>query len=227
MSTPQQPDLARSGRSAAEPKSAKAHADLPPGETGPAGPVPEDNLPGHHPEVEQDKPIGPPPRPTRAASKAAERKGAAEQAVEEPGPVQRAVRDTVGSASFAFAFEPRLVPLALAFGVTPTTAAVELTADELRVRFGLWRLITPVDNIVDVEVTGPYRWLAVAGPPRLSLVDSGITFATTTAGGVCISFAEAVPAALPVPLLRHRAATVTVRDPDALATVLRQRIAER
>ncbi len=28
---------------------------------GPQGPVPEDNQPGHHPEVEQDKPTGPPP----------------------------------------------------------------------------------------------------------------------------------------------------------------------
>ena len=37
MSTPQQPDLARSGRGATDPRSAKAHTDAPPAETGPEG----------------------------------------------------------------------------------------------------------------------------------------------------------------------------------------------
>jgi hypothetical protein len=31
-----------------------------PVDKGPSGPVPEANRPGHHPEVEQDKPTGPP-----------------------------------------------------------------------------------------------------------------------------------------------------------------------
>src|SRR6476661_7401318 len=39
MTTPQQPELRTSGRSAADPRE-----------------VPEDNRPGHHPEFEQDKP---------------------------------------------------------------------------------------------------------------------------------------------------------------------------
>lgn len=62
MSKPQQPELHRSGLGATDPASAKAAAEV--GGAGRAagasGPVPEDNLPGHHPEHEQDKPQGPP-----------------------------------------------------------------------------------------------------------------------------------------------------------------------
>jgi hemerythrin-like domain-containing protein len=57
VTTPQQPELRRSGRSAADPKGRKALEDttLPP-DGGPIGGVPADNRPGHHPDVEQDKP---------------------------------------------------------------------------------------------------------------------------------------------------------------------------
>jgi len=61
MTTPQQPELARSRRSEADPASAKARTGGPTTEKGRLGPVPEDNLPGHHPQHEQDKPEGPPP----------------------------------------------------------------------------------------------------------------------------------------------------------------------
>jgi hypothetical protein len=60
MSTPQQPELHRSGKGASDPASAKGHVDEPPGDGGDAGPVPPPNRPGHHPEHEQDKPEGPP-----------------------------------------------------------------------------------------------------------------------------------------------------------------------
>jgi pimeloyl-ACP methyl ester carboxylesterase len=61
MSTPQQPELHRSGRSAADPRSAKAKAKAQ-GATTTAGdrpghPRPEDNVPGHHPTEEQDRPV--------------------------------------------------------------------------------------------------------------------------------------------------------------------------
>ena len=59
-STPQQPELHRSGKGAPDPKSAKGHVDSPAAEEGNAGPVPPDNQPGHRPEHEQDKPEGPP-----------------------------------------------------------------------------------------------------------------------------------------------------------------------
>ena len=61
MSTPQQPELRRSGRGQSDPAAAKsdveanAVAKAPSGEP-PMGAVPEDNQPGHHPETDQDKP---------------------------------------------------------------------------------------------------------------------------------------------------------------------------
>ena len=51
------------------------------------GPVPEANQPGHHPEVEQDKPTGPPPGPARVRG---------------------------GATRFDFSFEPILWPFAVA-----------------------------------------------------------------------------------------------------------------
>jgi hypothetical protein len=307
MSTPQQPELARSGRGASDPKSAKSHADAPLEATGPEGPIPADNAPGHHPAVEQDKPAGPPPRPRTAASKEAVRAGARAADAEErserssrpplakrttskrskaapartrPVPVTggpaaelsgqaapgngsaRSIASTVAVAGgpaadlsaeladtsptgrdavvsqlrprrerrptqtlrFPFAFERRVLPLSMLAGVVPLTSGVELDADTLRIRFGLWKLTTPLDNVAGVSVTGPYQLLRVAGPPHLSLSDSGITFATNTRRGVCVSFHEPVPAALPVPLLRHGAATVTVVEPDAFADALRRRM---
>jgi hypothetical protein len=58
MSKPQQPELHRSGRGATDPASAKANPEVGTevGSEGAVGPVPEENLPGHHPEKEQDKP---------------------------------------------------------------------------------------------------------------------------------------------------------------------------
>lgn len=56
MSTPQQPEIQRSGRGASDPKSAKGHVEGPLEDEGSAGPVPPENQPGHHPEHEQDKP---------------------------------------------------------------------------------------------------------------------------------------------------------------------------
>ena len=61
MPNPQQPELRRSGHNAvvaAEETRTKLPAVGPPGVGGDTGPVPEDNLPGHHPGEDQDKPDG-------------------------------------------------------------------------------------------------------------------------------------------------------------------------
>src|SRR5437879_3536253 len=66
MSTPQQPELARSERSAVSAKSVKARAGVDrPTEEGSTGPMPADSTPGHHPDVEQDKPQRRPRTPAR------------------------------------------------------------------------------------------------------------------------------------------------------------------
>jgi hypothetical protein len=122
--------------------------------------------------------------------------------------------------TFPFSFETRLAPLAAAFGVTPRTAQVVLDEHRLVIRFGLWRLETLRANVAGTEVTGPYRFLKVAGPAHLSLADRGVTFATSTERGLCIRFLEPVSALLPTGRLAHPAATVTVTDVEALAEAL-------
>lgn len=121
---------------------------------------------------------------------------------------------------FGFAFEGRYRLPALVFGVTPATARVLVTDDELLVRFGPWRLRTPLANVSGWEVSGDYAWHRTAGPAHLSLADRGVTFATTSRRGLCVSFAEPVPAIEPTGLLRHPGATMTVADPEALALAI-------
>jgi hypothetical protein len=120
---------------------------------------------------------------------------------------------------FPFRFERRLVPFSLAFGVTPRTAWVEVDDEDLRVRFGPWRLVTPRRNIVDGQLTGPYSFAKVAGPAHLSFADRGVTFATTTERGVCFTLREPVPGIAPFGRLPHPGVTVTVADPERLLEV--------
>ncbi len=120
---------------------------------------------------------------------------------------------------FAFLHDPRFArPLGL-LGVSPETSWVEVTDDELTIRFGRLGLRTPRHNVAGVEVTGPYRWYRAIGA-RLSLADQGVTFGTAAHGGACVRFHEPVPALLG-PLVRHPGATVTVADPHGLARALR------
>ncbi|WP_344255239.1 hypothetical protein [Terrabacter carboxydivorans] len=123
---------------------------------------------------------------------------------------------------FEFAFEGRYRLPALAFGVTPATAKVLVTDTELLVRFGPWRLRTSLANISGTEVSGDYAWYRTAGPAHLSLTDRGVTFATNSHRGLCVSFVEPVRAIEPTGALRHPGATMTVADPEALAEALRR-----
>jgi hypothetical protein len=130
----------------------------------------------------------------------------------------------VGTRRFAFRFDHWYRLAVRPFGVTPAGAYVEVDADErtgeLRARFGPWQVRTPLTNVVDATRTGPYSWSKTIGPPHLSLVDRGLTFATTSRAGLCIRFAEPVRGLEPTGVVRHRALTVTVEDVDALAGAL-------
>jgi hypothetical protein len=120
---------------------------------------------------------------------------------------------------FGFAFSPVLSwPLALV-GVTPWTAHVDVTDEDLTVRFGPWSLTTPRSNVEGATVTGPYLPFRVFGT-HVSLADRGVTFGTSWDRGVCVRFREPVPAALPTGLLKHPAVTVTVEDPEGLVALL-------
>ena len=106
------------------------------------------------------------------------------------------------------------------FGVTDDTGYVEVDDDQLEIRFGPWHVATPLTNIASAEVTGPFAWWKVIGPPRLSFKDRGITFATTDRKGVCLRFHEPVRGLDPGGLIQHPGATVTVSDPEDLARVV-------
>ena len=49
--------------------------------------------------------------------------------------------------TFEFAFEPRYTRLLRLAGITPDTTLVTVTDDELRVRFGGWKLDTPLAQL--------------------------------------------------------------------------------
>lgn len=123
---------------------------------------------------------------------------------------------------FPFEVDPAYRLPGLLFGVTAHTTNVVLTPDELTVRFGPWHLRTPVSNIASTEVTGPYSWLRTVGPAHLSFTDHGVTFATTSRRGLCLSFVEPVRAIDPLGLVRHPGATVTVLDPEGLAAAVEE-----
>ena len=162
---------------------------MPTTEPPPLARVPEANQPGHHPEVEQDKPTGPPPGPPRTGT-------------------------------FRFAFHPLFRLPARLVGVTPESAQVEVTADSLEVRFGRWSMTVPRDDIVEVQRSGPYQPWKVIGPPHLSFVDRGITFATTPHAGVCLRLREPRPGIEPTGRIRHPGLTLTVEDVDGLIDAL-------
>jgi hypothetical protein len=117
--------------------------------------------------------------------------------------------------TFPFAFRG-LAGAAARLAGCRSTDGVELAHGRLRIRYGPWTLDTDLDNVVDAAQSGPYQLVKVAGPPHLSFADGGITFGTNIEAGVCLRFLRPVPAALPVALLRHPGATVTVRDVDGL-----------
>ncbi|WIX90843.1 hypothetical protein [Amycolatopsis sp. DG1A-15b] len=104
-------------------------------------------------------------------------------------------------------------------------AGLELDAAGLRVRFGPWLVETPLGNLAGAEATGPYRAFRVFGV-RLSLADRGLTFGTTTQGGVCLRFREPVRGIDPWGLLSHPGLTVTVSEPELVAEAINRIVAE-
>jgi hypothetical protein len=82
------------------------------------------------------------------------------------------------------------------------------------------RVSTPLANVTDVAVTGPYAFLKTAGPARLAITDRGLTFATNGDRGVLISFRTPVRSLYSLGVLRHPELTVTVAEVDRLAELL-------
>jgi hypothetical protein len=199
MSTPQQPEIARSRRSEVTAEvAAKGKAEIVGLPVDPAtGPIPEDNQPGHHPPVEQDKPQGPPPEPKARAPKA---KPKAKKAKEK--------QETAERQRFPFAVDSRIASVARLVGITPERAAVEVGGGALKVRFGPWALETPLDNVESVSHARISR-----GWP---------TLVARLGGLVRIRFREPVSGALPFGLFPGRTLVVAVEEPDDLVVSLLQ-----
>ena len=100
---------------------------------------------------------------------------------------------------------------------------MEVGDEAFEARFGPWHVRTPLTNITDVDVTGPYAFWKTGGPARLAITDRGLTFATNGDRGVLVLFKTPVRGLDPLGLLRHPELTVTVADVDGLAALLRHR----
>lgn len=127
--------------------------------------------------------------------------------------------------SYPFRFDPWFALAARPLGVTPHTSQVVVDADGLDIRFGPWRITTPIANLFGATVTGPYAWPKVIGPPHLSFADFGITFATNSEAGVCIHLVDPVRGSTPLSYPRHGSITVTVEDSESLAAAIEAIIA--
>jgi hypothetical protein len=123
---------------------------------------------------------------------------------------------------FPFVFDPPNLAPGLPWGITPWTTGLTVTSRDLIIRYGPWTLRTPLTNVAATEDSGPYAFVKIAGPPRLSLRDRGISFATRRSEGLCIRFRRPVPAILPwySPLLTHPGVTVTVEGAGELKRLL-------
>ena len=124
--------------------------------------------------------------------------------------------------TFEFAFEPRYARLLRVGGLTPETTLVTVTDDEYRVRFGGWKLATPLANCTGTCLTEGYHWWKALGA-RGSFKDRGVTFGTSTERGVCVLFDEPVSALVPGNLMKHPGCTVTVEDCEGLIAALERR----
>lgn len=120
---------------------------------------------------------------------------------------------------FEYAYLPKAKPLLQAFGVRPDRDGVTVDDGRLTATFGFLDVDIPLTNITSAEVTGPYRWYTAIGA-RLSFSDHGLTFGSTTAGGVCLSFAE--PIRRVIGPWDHPGLTVTVSDPPGLVALLEE-----
>ncbi len=124
---------------------------------------------------------------------------------------------------FPFAFDPAYRLSALAFGITPSRAWVEVGASELEARFGPWHITTPLDNVTAVQITGPYAFFKTAGPARLGITDGGLTFATNGERGVLLTFATPIAGLDPLGAIHHPELTVTVEDVEGFAALMKAR----
>jgi hypothetical protein len=77
------------------------------------------------------------------------------------------------------------------FGATPATAYAEI-GDELEIRFGRFRVRTPVANVDRYRIEGPFTWIKAIGVRR-SLRGGDVSFCGSAHGAVRMDLKERVP----------------------------------
>lgn len=127
---------------------------------------------------------------------------------------------TTPELEYDFQFDPWFRRVAAPLGIRPDSTRLTIDDERLDVRFGRWHVRTPIGNVRDAKVTGPYAWPKVIGPPHISFADGGLTMATNREAGVCIRFWRPVTGISPLAFPRHGSLTVTVEDPATLAAAL-------
>ena len=119
---------------------------------------------------------------------------------------------------FLFDFDPRYLRILRLLGVRPDNCWVEVGQD-LEAHYGRWHTRTPVANITQVCVTGPYVPRRGVGP-HLSLKDHGITFGTNARKGICSLFREPVTGIDPIGAIKHPGLTLTLADIEGFAAAV-------
>jgi len=118
---------------------------------------------------------------------------------------------------FPYRFETVTKCLLRPLGVRPDRDGVRVDADRLVATFGPLHVSVERANITSAQATGPYRFITAIGP-RLSFADHGLTFGTTTRGGVCIVFDEAIRRVIGP--WDHPGLSLTVEDREGLLDAL-------
>lgn len=117
---------------------------------------------------------------------------------------------------FPFRLGRRSMPLLRLFGVRGVEDAfVDLDATQFRARFGRFEVTTPVTNIAQWRIEGPWHWITAIGVRR-SIRHADLTFGGTARGGVRLDFHEPVT----VGPLHPPALYVTVEDLEGLGAAL-------
>ena len=101
------------------------------------------------------------------------------------------------------------------WGVTPSTASVDLSDTDIHARFGFGDVTVPLANVARWRIEGPWLWLTAIGI-RMSIRHRDLSFAGSPHGGVRLDFGQRVrfgPFRIP-------ALYVAVDDLDAFAAAL-------
>jgi hypothetical protein len=105
-------------------------------------------------------------------------------------------------------------PLLLLFGVRRHNAYVDLGRD-VDVRFGFFRVTTPVSNLAGWRIEGPWAWITAIGV-RNGIRHGDVAFDGTHTGGVRMDLREPIRFGP----LRRTAIYVTVEDLEGFAEAL-------